>query len=94
MLASGRPVVGMADPGTELADVVQTCGVVVGHGDVPAMVQAIRYLAGLPALRAELGRIARAYADQHLATHAVIGHLERELLALAGGNAVTWEQTR
>ena len=84
MLASGRPVVGMADAGTELAEVVQSCGVVVQHGDVPAFTQAIRYLAELPQLRAELGRVARAYADQNLAASAVLGRLEADMLALAG----------
>jgi len=89
MLASGRPVVGMADQGTELADVLHTCGVVVPHGDVPAFANAIRDLAQLPKMRAELGRIARAYADQHLAAHAVIGQLEKDMLELAGqGRAV------
>ena len=82
MLASGRPVVGMADAGTELAEVVQSCGVVVQHGDVPAFTQAIRYLAELPQLRAELGRVARAYADQNLAASAVLGRLEADMQAL------------
>jgi colanic acid biosynthesis glycosyl transferase WcaI len=84
MLASGRPVVGMADAGTELAEVVQSCGVVVAHGNVPAFAQAISYLAELPQLRAELGRIARAYADRHLAADAVLGQLESEMRALVG----------
>ena len=82
MLASGRPVVGMADAGTELAEVVQSCGVVVQHGDVPAFTQAIRHLAELPQLRAELGRVARAYADQNLAASAVLGRLEADMQAL------------
>ena len=82
MLASGRPVVGMAAAGTELAEVVQSCGVVVQHGDVPAFTQAIRYLAELPQLRAELGRVARAYADQNLAASAVLGRLEADMQAL------------
>jgi colanic acid biosynthesis glycosyl transferase WcaI len=82
MLASGRPVVAMAAPGTELAEVVQACGMVVPYGDVPAFTRAIRHLAGLPQLRAGLGRIARAYADTHLATHSVIGKLEAEMVAL------------
>ena len=82
MLASGRPVVGMAAAGTELAEVVQSCGVVVQHGDVPAFTQAIRHLAELPQLRAELGRVARAYADQNLAASAVLGRLEADMQAL------------
>lgn len=83
MLASGRPVVGMAAPGTELAEVVQGCGVVVAHGDVAAFADAVRYLADLPALRSELGRQARAFADSHLAAKTVLAQLERELVLLA-----------
>lgn len=90
MLASGRPVVGMAAAGSELAEVVQSCGVVVRHGDVPAFAQGICYLADLPALRAQLGRTARAYADQHLAAPTVLGRLEADMLALVAdeGDAV------
>ena len=83
MLASGRPVVGMASPGTELAEVVNGCGVVVAHGDVAAFADGIRYLAELPGLRAELGRQARAYADSHLAATTVLAHLERQMVELA-----------
>jgi colanic acid biosynthesis glycosyl transferase WcaI len=94
MLASGRPVVGMAVVGTELADVVQSCGVVVAHGDVTAFTQAIRYLAELPLLRGELGRVARAYADRHLAADAVLGRLEADMLALAGDAPPPYEASR
>ena len=65
-----------------LAEVVQGCGVVVDHGDVPAFSKAIGYLAELPQLRAELGRAARAYAEQQLATDVVLGHLEREMVRM------------
>jgi colanic acid biosynthesis glycosyl transferase WcaI len=82
MLASGRPVVGMAAAGSELADVVQSCGVVVRHGDVPAFAEGIRYLAEEPALRTELGRAARNFADRHLARTTVLNRLEAEMVAL------------
>jgi colanic acid biosynthesis glycosyl transferase WcaI len=82
MLASGRPVVGMASTGTELADVLQGCGTVVAHGDVPAFASAISHLASLPGLRAELGRQARAYAEKHLGSATVLARLERRMAAL------------
>lgn len=85
MLASGRSVVAMGNAGTELSDVVKTCGVVVNHGDVPAFVQGIRYLAELPELRVELGRQGRAFADRHLAKASVLKRLEREMLQLVDG---------
>ena len=93
MLASGRPVVAMAAPGSELAEVVQTCGMVVPYGDVPAFTQAIRHLAGLPQLRAGLGHIARAYADTHLGAHSVLGKLEAEMVALVHEGRVVEDVT-
>ncbi len=83
MLASGRPVVGMASPGTELADVLQGCGTAVPHGDVPAFAEAVRRMASLPGLRAELGRHARAFAETHLGASTVLAHLERRMVDLA-----------
>ena len=93
MLASGRPVVAMANPGTELAEVVQTCGVVVAHGDVEGMVHAIRGLAGSHALRSQLGAAARAYADCHLASDIVLRRLELEMLALTDPTQSTATET-
>lgn len=45
MLASGRPVLATAHAGTELASVVQGCGVVLPPEDPPAMAQALMALA-------------------------------------------------
>lgn len=84
MLASGRPVVGMATAGTELADVLNGCGVVVAHGDVAGFAEAIRLLAEQPQLRAQLGRQARIYGKQHFAATTVLAQLERQMVALAG----------
>jgi len=89
MLASGRPVVAMATPGTEMADVLQGCGSVVPHGDVPAFAQAIEHLAGLPAFRATLGRQARAFAEANFASHTVLAALERQMVALTTTDSPT-----
>ena len=84
MLASGRPVVGMAEPGTELAEVLAHCGEVVPHGDIPAFAQAVLQLADSPDRRAHLGRAARDYANANLARETVLARLETRMRTLAG----------
>lgn len=86
MLASGRPVVATAHPGTELALVVQGCGVVVPPEDPPAMAQAMQALAADSRLRTQLGAAGRAYALAHMDREAVLRRLESDLMALASGN--------
>jgi colanic acid biosynthesis glycosyl transferase WcaI len=83
MLASGRPVVTTAAPGTQVAAVVADAGLVVPPGDREAFAEAITRLAANPELRARLGRAGREYALQHLDRDAVLGRLEASLLALA-----------
>jgi colanic acid biosynthesis glycosyl transferase WcaI len=68
MLSSGRPVVATADPGTQVAHVVEGCGLVVpAEDDQP--------------LRRQLGQAARRYAVQHLGKEQVLLQFERDLLA-------------
>ncbi|MEA2780234.1 MAG: colanic acid biosynthesis glycosyl transferase WcaI, partial [Rhodospirillaceae bacterium] len=62
MLASGRPVVAGASPGTAIAKAVEGCGRIVGPGDGAAMAEAVRELAGNPQERRRLGEAARARA--------------------------------
>jgi colanic acid biosynthesis glycosyl transferase WcaI len=64
MLASGRPVVATADPGTSLASEVTGCGVVVPAGDPDAFAAAIAALAQDPQRRSALGDAARARATE------------------------------
>lgn len=82
MLASGRPVVATAFPGTELATLVAQCGVVVPPGDAPALAHAIATLAEQPVRRAMLGAAARAWAERHLDREAVYQDMEAKLLQL------------
>lgn len=79
MLASGRPVVATAHEGTEVARVVEGCGEVVPPEDAVAFAFAIESLAKDAALRDELGRNGRAYAEQHLDKDAVLGRFEQTL---------------
>ena len=81
MLASGRPVIATCRAGTELAEVVGRCGLVVPPGDAPALARAIEALMDDPARREALGRQAREHAERHIDREAVLRSLETELLA-------------
>lgn len=84
MLASGRPVIATCAEGTQAARVVRDHGLVVPPGDVEALLEAIRELAGNKDLRLRLGAEARAYALEHLSRDKVLAAFEstlEELLA-------------
>lgn len=82
MLASARPVVATAQPGTELANIVQSCGLVVPPEDPQAMTQAVLTLAQDPALCERLGAAGYLYAGANFDKNAVLAKFEAELLAL------------
>ena len=62
MLASGRPVVAMAEAGSGLADEIHGCGVAV-EASASSMAEAIIQLARDPVQREVLGSAARARAE-------------------------------
>ena len=82
MLASARPVVATAKLGTELADVVAGCGLVVEPENATAFAEAINKLASSSELRTELGAAGLFYAQTHLDKRAVLAKFEAELLKL------------
>jgi len=84
MLASGRPVVACAAPGTELADVVAGKGVVIAPESVPDMVAAISQLAADSPLRQQYGQAGRRYAEQFLDQDAIMAAFEKQLQQLCG----------
>ncbi len=90
MLASGRPVICGAAPGTELARAVAQCGIIVQPENPRAMARALLRLAGSPARREALGSAALRYAQTQLHTDTVLDRLEQQLTALraAPGAAV------
>lgn len=79
ILASGRPVVAMCAESAEVARVVQDRGLIAPHGDVKALVEAIRNLAADEELRARLGDNGRAYAQEHLSRDEVLAAFEKGL---------------
>jgi colanic acid biosynthesis glycosyl transferase WcaI len=81
MLASGRPVVATADPGTGLHAEVEGCGIASPPGDAAALAATIADLAADPARRAELGEAARRRALERWQKDAII---DRAVELLAG----------
>ncbi|MGJ4996971.1 glycosyltransferase WbuB [Bradyrhizobium sp. HKCCYLS3077] len=83
ILASGRPVVAMAAPGSGIAEEIDGAGLLVSPGDVGALSAAVVRLAEDEEMRATLGRVARIRARQNWDRSAVIRGIEREFAALA-----------
>ena len=84
MLASARPVVATAHPGTELANVVQACGLVVPPENPTAFANALKVLAADPVLCERLGAAGFLYAQTHLDRDAVLARFEADVLGLVG----------
>lgn len=87
MLASGRPTLATCRADTEIARIVKGRGLTVPPDDANALADAIETLASAPAWREELGRSARAYAEQFLDRDAVLQRFAGELQALVGSRA-------
>ncbi|MEO8870171.1 MAG: glycosyltransferase WbuB [Granulicella sp.] len=81
MLASGRPVVATADPGTQVAHVVEGCGLIVQSEDELALHTAVLRLVDDAPLRQRLGEAARRYALEHLNKESVLLQFEADLEA-------------
>jgi colanic acid biosynthesis glycosyl transferase WcaI len=79
MLASGRAVIAMANPNTELYNTVLPLGVVVPPGTLEPLVSAIESLAADPARRQALGQAGRAFALAALSREGVLGEFESTL---------------
>lgn len=91
MLASGRPVLATAHPGTALAKVVEQCGAVTPPGDVAAFANALRELHRHDIARRALGTAARRYAEQNLHKDAVLARFEAQLVSCASKRAMRRE---
>lgn len=83
MLASGRPVVAGAAPGTGLFEEVRGCGTAVPPEDAEAFASAIERLIDDDAERGALGRMARMRAERRWEKSAILGRFERQLTELA-----------
>ncbi len=72
MLSSGRPVIATCRSGTEIAQVVSRCGVVVAPDDTEALAQAVAQVVDAPEARAAWGEQARRHAEQALARDPIL----------------------
>jgi colanic acid biosynthesis glycosyl transferase WcaI len=81
MLASGRPVVAMSAPGSEIAESIEGCGIRVDYGDVAAFSEAIRRLSSRRTERLELGHRARQSAVDRFRQDSILRDLEIAFVA-------------
>jgi len=79
MLASGRPVVATAKPGTGLADEVTGCGLVTPPGDVAAFAGAIETLIDKTQTYTCLADNTRLIAEKRYAKLSILIEFERQL---------------
>jgi len=79
MLASGKPVVATANPGTELAQVIEQVGVLVPAESLENLCNALQTLGNQPALRVDLGMKGRRYVQDHWDKQTVLHYLAAQL---------------
>jgi colanic acid biosynthesis glycosyl transferase WcaI len=82
MLASGRPIIAAALPGTEIASVVAGRGLVTEPECAEAFAEAIRSLVQDAPRCAALGLAARAYAERRLNSEILFNDFESRLMNL------------
>jgi len=75
MLASGRPVIATCEIGTDLHGIVSQCGMAVPPLDKEALAKAICQLADQVDWRLELGKRARAYAEDYFERDAILARV-------------------
>ncbi len=83
MLASGKPVIAMANHGTELALVVSSIGRVTPPDNAERLAATIEELADNPKMRKTLGKSARSYALEHYAKNRVLPEIMDVMETLA-----------
>jgi glycosyltransferase involved in cell wall biosynthesis len=80
LLASGRPVVATANPDTQVARVLEGCGVVVPPADAEAFANAVVGLVNRPDDRARLGQAARSFAVERWSKDDVLRLFEKAVI--------------
>lgn len=79
MLASGRPIIATANPGTALADEIGDAGIVTLPGDASALAMAISELIDDPARRLVMGQRGGELARTRWSPDAILAELEGQL---------------
>jgi colanic acid biosynthesis glycosyl transferase WcaI len=83
--AAGRPVIAIADPDGEIANIVRqySCGRILEPGDVAGLVDCLTALAASAQLRKELGENARRAIDEEFSRQRALGKWEQLLEEVA-----------
>ena len=81
MLASGRPVIATVHPGTQIAQMIEGCGLVVPPGDSVALASGIQWLHEHSGERRRLGSEARSRAEALWQRDATLAALENSFHA-------------
>jgi colanic acid biosynthesis glycosyl transferase WcaI len=86
IMASGRPVLAIAQPDSELSKLVKKaeCGVTVSPNDAEGIARTIRQLAREPERLDAMGQCSRRYAVDHFDRGRCVAALESVLLGAAG----------
>lgn len=84
MLASGRPVLATATPGTGLHAEVEGCGELTSPGDPVALAAGLVRLLDNPQRSARLGQAARQRARERWSRDSILDALDARLRAIAG----------
>lgn len=92
MLASGRAIVATAHPGTQIAQEVAGCGLIVPPDDVQGMIDAVVELARDADKRVELGRSARARASAAWERNLILTKFEQKFIEAANERNLPIEQ--
>ena len=79
MMASGRPVVAVTCHDTQVARIVEGCGVVVSHNDAHGLANAIKFFIENEQERAKFGHAGRAYVIQHWEKENVLKQFQTDL---------------
>lgn len=82
MCASGRPAIATVHPGTQIAQVLQSCGMTVIPGDITALTKALVILANHPEQCIELGKAARQFTLNNWQQEKVLQQLEQKFYQL------------
>jgi colanic acid biosynthesis glycosyl transferase WcaI len=88
MLASGRPVIATAAPGTGLAEEIAGVGIVTPPEDAAALAGAIEQLIDDPQQAVKLGVAARIRAEERWSGKAILARFAETVTALAAGDGI------
>jgi colanic acid biosynthesis glycosyl transferase WcaI len=79
IMSSGKPVVAISPPGTEIEKIVSGRGIVIRPGKIDDFTSAVRWLALHPDERKKLGIAARAYAIETFNKEIILNRFETRL---------------